>query len=150
MQIQSTAQPNIMNQSNALLPYWDGKTVVSYDHMTVDDTNWPGRTVLLRSSEESMAGISMYGAVLARSKYPTWLVFSTTPFHMLETFRWSSGGTLLQHVPNTNCDAKFTHSDKSLTSSIFLWCDSNSGKCPYWSYRDKCRWHKQPELVQNM
>ena len=51
-----------------------------------------------------MAGISMYGAVLARSKYPTWFVLSTTPFHMLATFMWSSGGVLFQHVTYNNCD----------------------------------------------
>jgi len=45
-----------------------------------------------------MEGISMYGAVLARSKYPTCLVLSTTPFHMLATCRCSSAGALLQHV----------------------------------------------------
>ena len=72
---------------------------VRLHHVTVDDTNRPGRTVLLRSSETSMAGISMYGAVLARSKYPTWFVLSTTPFHMLATLRWSISGALLQHAP---------------------------------------------------
>ena len=41
-----------------------------------------------------MDGISMYGAVLARSKYPTWFVLSTTPFHMLATLRWSCAGAL--------------------------------------------------------
>jgi len=75
-----------------------------YDEWSQDriwQINQPGRAVLLLSSE-SVDGISMYGAVLARSKYPTCFVLSTTPFHMLATFRWSCDGALLQYMTNLN------------------------------------------------